>query len=317
MHNQPSIAIRAGKSMKAGLLAPAISLILSAAFAQSPPAVSADEAPFRPVRLGAEPLPLTQVRLLNSPFEDAMSQDQKFLLSLDCDRLVYNFRVNAKLPTDAKPYGGWEAPTGELRGHAVGHYLSACSLMYASTGAPRFKERVDKIVAGFAECQVALGSNATHFGFLSAWPESFIDRVEAGRQVWAPWYTLHKIMAGLYDASQLAGNQQALLVLTNMANWVKFRVDRISVDQMQRSLQTEYGGMNEGLANLYGVTGNVDYLNPAEAFNQKTLFDPLAAGEDRLNGLHANTQIPKMIGAARQYELTGDKRDEDIDRKSV
>src|ERR1039457_6486171 len=308
MHNQPSIAIRAGKSMKAGLLAPAISLILSAAFAQSPPAVSADEAPFRPVRLGAEPLPLTQVRLLNSPFEDAMSQDQKFLLSLDCDRLVYNFRVNAKLPTDAKPYGGWEAPTGELRGHAVGHYLSACSLMYASTGAPRFKERVDKIVAGFAECQVALGSNATHFGFLSAWPESFIDRVEAGRQVWAPWYTLHKILAGLLDANRLCGNQQALAVAEKMGDWVKFRVDHISRDQMQRSLENEQGGMTEALANLYAVTGNKDYLDLSAAFNHERVIGPLSRGEDRLDSLHANTQIPKIMGAAREYEYTADPK---------
>ena len=265
-----------------------------------------------PIALSAEPFPLSQVRLLDGPFRDAMGRDETYLLSLDCDRLLYNFRVNAKLPTQARPYGGWEAPNGELRGHSVGHYLSACSLMYASTGDARFKERADKIVAGFAECQAALGTNATHFGFLSAWPESFIDRVETGRQVWAPWYTLHKIMAGLLDANQLCGNAQALGVLTNMANWVKFRVDRLSEEQMQASLRTEYGGMNEVLANLYGVTGNADYLKAAEAFNQKSLFDPLAAGQDRLNGLHANTQIPKMIGAARQYELTGNKRNEDI-----
>jgi len=260
----------------------------------------------------AQPFPLSQVRLLDSPFRDAMLLDQNYLLSLDCDRLLRNFRANANLPTDAKPYGGWEAPTVELRGHAVGHYLSACSLMYASTGDARFKERADKIVAGFAECQAALATNATHYGYLSAFPESFIDRVENGKQVWAPWYTLHKIMAGLLDANQLCGNAQALDVLTNMANWVKFRVDNLSEEKMQASLKQEYGGMNEVLANLYGVTGNPDYLKLAEAFNQKTLFDPLAAGEDRLNGLHANTQIPKMIGAARQYELTGDTCDEKI-----
>ncbi len=241
-----------------------------------------------------------------------MLRDEHYLLSLESDRLLYDFRVNANLPTLARPYGGWEAPNVELRGHSVGHYLSACSLMYASTGDARFKARADQIVAGFAECQAALGSKATHFGYLSAFPESFIDRVENLKPVWAPWYTLHKIMAGLLDANQLCGNAQALDVLTNMANWVKFRVDRLSEQQMQASLQTEYGGMNEVLANLCGVTGNADFLKTAEAFNQKSLFDPLAAGEDRLNGLHANTQIPKMIGAARQYELTGDKRDEAI-----
>jgi hypothetical protein len=298
--------------MKIPLFVSAFCSIATMAAAQPPATVAPSDLSGHPVALSAEAFPLSQVRLLDGPFRDAMQRDAAYLLSLDCDRLLRNFRVNANLPTQARPYGGWEAPTGELRGHAVGHYLSACSLMYASTGDARFKERADKIVAGFAECQDALGASATHFGFLSAWPESFIDRVERRQNVWAPWYTLHKIMAGLYDASQLCGNAQALGVLTNMANWVKFRVDRLPVDQMQASLQNEYGGMNEVLANLYGVTGNTDYLKAAEAFNQTSLFDPLAAGNDRLNGLHANTQIPKMIGAARQYELTGNKRDQDI-----
>ena len=194
----------------------------------------------------------------------------------------------------------------------LGHYLSALSLMYASTGDAELKQRVDYLVAGLAECQSNSVSAGFHAGYLSAFPESFIDRVENRKPVWAPWYTLHKIMAGLFDASQLCGNAQALEVLTNMANWVKFRVDNLPEEKMQASLDTEFGGMNEVLANLYGVTGNADYLKTAEAFNQKTIFDPLARGEDKLNGLHANTQIPKMIGAARQYELTGDARDADI-----
>lgn len=260
------------------------------------------------VDLPAQPFPLEQVRLLDGPFHDAMLRDGNYLLSLDCDRLLYNFRVNAHLPTDAKPYGGWEAPNVELRGHIVGHYLSACSLMYASTGDARFKERVDKIVGGLAECQTALATNGSNPGYLSAFPESFIDRVENRKSVWAPWYTLHKIMAGLLDSSQLCGNAQALAVLTNMADWAKFRVDRLTPEQMQRSLETEQGGMTEVLANLYGVTGNTNYLQLAEAFNHQRVVGPLERGEDRLNGLHANTQIPKIIGLAREYELTGNPR---------
>ena len=155
------------------------------------------------VVLRAQPFPLPQVRLLDSPFRDAMVRDGNYLLSLDCDRLLHDFRVNAHLPTDAKPYGGWEAPAVELRGHTVGHYLSACSLMYASTGDVRFKARVNQLVAGLAECQNALATNGSHPGYLSAFPESFIDRVENRKPVWAPWYTLHKIMAGLLDANQL------------------------------------------------------------------------------------------------------------------
>ena len=120
------------------------------------------------VALQAQPFPLSQVRLLDSPFRAAMLRDENYLLSLDCDRLLRNFRVNANLPTDAKPYSGWEDPNCELRGHCVGHYLSACSLMFASTGDKRFKERAEKIVAGFAECQNALATNGSHAGYLSA-----------------------------------------------------------------------------------------------------------------------------------------------------
>lgn len=280
------------------------SVILAAAFSR------ADITPV--VAPQAQPFPLTQVRLLDGPFRDAMLRDEKYLLSLDPDRFLYNFRNNVGLPSSSKPYGGWDSPGCEQRGAMLGHYLSACAQMYAGTGDAEFKRRVDESVAGLAECQSNSVSAGFHAGYLSAFPESFIDRVENRKSVWAPWYALHKIMAGLFDASQLCGNTQALEVLTNMANWVKFHVDNLSEEKMQSSLQTEFGGMNEVLANLYGITGNPDYLKTAEAFNQKKIFDPLAAGQDRLNGLHANTQIPKMIGAARQYELTGDTRDADI-----
>src|ERR1035438_10327720 len=183
----------------------------------------------------AEPFPLTDVRLLDGPFRDAMLRDQKYLLSLDPDRLLRNFRVNVGLPTDAKPYGGWESPTTELRGHSLGHYLSALSLMYASTGDAQFKQRADYIVGVLAQCQSNSPAAGFHEGYLSAFPESFIDRVEAGRQVWAPWYTLHKILAGLLDAHRLCGNEQALAVAEKMADWVKFRVEHISQDQIDRT----------------------------------------------------------------------------------
>jgi uncharacterized protein len=268
----------------------------------------AADAPAMKVPHAAEPFALADVRLLDGPFRDAMVRDQKYLLSLDADRLLHNFRVNVGLPSTAKPLGGWEEPNCELRGHSVGHYLSAVSLMYASTGDERFKQRADYIVAAFAQCQSNSSSAGFHEGYLSAFPESFIDRVEQGKPVWAPWYTLHKVLAGLIDANQFCGNQQALAVAEKMADWVKFRVDHISPEQMQRSLDTEHGGMNESLANLYAITGNTNYLALSAAFNHARVLDPLALGEDRLNGLHANTQIPKIIGAAREYEYTGDTK---------
>jgi hypothetical protein len=279
-------------------------ILLSAAEFSS---IGVPTGPVRPViPEKAQSFPLSQVRLLDGPFRDAMLRDEKYLLSLDPDRLLHMFRLNAGLPSTARPLGGWEAPVVELRGHSLGHYLSALSLMYASTGNTPLKQRVGYIVAELAKCQSNAPAAGFHAGYLSAFPESFIDRVETRRNVWAPWYTLHKIMAGLLDANQLCGIAQALDVLTKMADWVKFRVDRLSREQMQRSLDTEHGGMNEVFANLYGVTGDKNYLQLSAAFDHERVLDPLSLGEDRLNGLHANTQIPKMIGAAREYEFTGD-----------
>lgn len=255
-----------------------------------------------------QPFAMTEVRLLDGPFRDAMLRDEKYLLSLDPDRLLHTFRLNVRLPSNAKPLGGWEAPDCQLRGHSMGHYLSALSLMYASTGDARLKQRVDYIVGELANCQSNSVAAGFHQGYLSAFPESMIDSVEQRKPVWAPWYTLHKIMAGLLDSYQHCDDEQALTVLTNMADWVKFRVDRLTPEQMQQSLDNEHGGMNELLANLYAVTDNTNYLALSAAFNHARILDPLAHGEDKLNGLHANTQIPKVIGVTREYEFTGDPK---------
>jgi hypothetical protein len=255
---------------------------------------------------------LADVTLGPGPFRDAMERDRAYLLRLDPDRLLHAFRVNVGLPSMARPYGGWESPGVELRGHSAGHYLSACAFMYRSTGDPAFKERVDAMVDGFAHCQRAATKAGYHAGYLSAFPESFIDRVETGKWVWAPWYTLHKIMAGLLDAHRLAGSARARDVLVAMADWVAFRVDRLTTEQMQAALGMEFGGMNDVLAGLYALTGEPKHLRLARAFDHAAVFDPLARGEDPLDGLHANTQIPKVIGAAREYALTGDKRYDQI-----
>ncbi|MGD0091209.1 MAG: beta-L-arabinofuranosidase domain-containing protein [Planctomycetota bacterium] len=269
--------------------------------------------PVAPVaQIKASPFNLSDVRLLDGPFREAMQRNLEYLLSLDSDRLLHTFRLNAGLPTTAQPYGGWEAPNCELRGHSLGHYLSACALSYASTGDERPKTRADGIVAELAKCQEALPGKGCNKGYLSAYPESFIDRVEACKGVWAPWYTLHKIMAGLLETHQLCGNRQALDILVKMASWIKFRMDRLAPEQIQRSLGNEFGGMNEVLTNLYAVTGDPEHLRAARCFDHKAIFDPLALGQDRLNGLHANTQIPKMIGAAREYEMSGETRYHDI-----
>ena len=257
--------------------------------------------------LKATPFPLQDVRLLDSPFKSAQCLDEKYLLTLDPERLLHNFRVVAGLPSTAKPLGGWEDPKCELRGHTVGHFLSACSLMYASTGDELLKDRVTYLVSELAKCQAALPGEGFAKGYLSAFPESFFDRVDRSERVWAPYYTLHKIMAGLLDAYSFTDNKEALATLDGMASWLKIRVDRLPHDQMQKALENEHGGMNEVLANLYAVSGNPDHLNLAQAFNHEAVLEPLSDGSDCLDGLHANTQIPKVIGAAREYELTGDE----------
>lgn len=264
------------------------------------------------VTLIARPFPLTAVRLLDGPFKDAMLRDQAYLLELDQDRLLHTFRLTAGLPTTAAPLGGWEAPDVQLRGHTAGHYLSAVALMYAATGDVRFKQRGDALVAELAKIQRALEARGFNPGYLSAFPEELIDRVESRTPVWAPYYTLHKMMAGLLDMHQLCANRQALDVLLKQVAWVRLRMDRLTAAQQQAMLQTEFGGMNDVLASLHAVTGDPDHLRLARAFDHAAVFDPLAARIDSLDGLHANTQIPKIIGAAREYEVTGDTRYRDI-----
>ncbi|MBN1419992.1 MAG: glycoside hydrolase family 127 protein [Planctomycetes bacterium] len=261
----------------------------------------------RPVT--AHPFDLGKVRLLAGPFRDAMERDRRYLHALDADRLLHTWRINAGLPSAAKPLGGWEKPSCELRGHTLGHYLSACALMVASTGDEALRAKADRIVAELARCQEALGTN----GYLSAFPESFFDRVENRKPVWAPYYTLHKVMAGLLDMHVLAGNEQALEIVERMAGWLADRLAGIDRARMQGILDaTEQGGMCEVLANLSAVTEEKEYLALARRFNQDRYVEPLARGEDRLAGEHVNSFIPNIIGTARQYEIGGDERDRRI-----
>ncbi len=253
--------------------------------------------------LRARAFPLSQVRLAPGPFLDAALVNQRFLLSQDPDRLLHTFRLTAGLPSSAEPLGGWEAPDNELRGHYTGHYLSACALLHAGLGTPDARTRTELMVSELAKCQRAIGN-----GYLSAFPEEFFDRLRAGQPVWAPWYTLHKIMAGLLDVHTLTGNAQALEVLKGMARWARGWVEPLSDAAMARVLEREYGGMNELFYNLSAVTGDSDYVWLAHRFDHERVFAPLAEGRDELQGLHANTTIPKIVGAARRYELTGETR---------
>ncbi len=232
-----------------------------------------------------------------------MERDLKYMMSLESDRLLHMFRVTAGLPAPAEAYGGWERPDVELRGHTTGHFLSASALMYAATGDEKVRAKADAVVAELAKCQKALGPS----GYLSAFPETFFDRVDSIRTVWAPFYTIHKIMAGLTDMYEYCGNSQALEIVEGMARWVKSFTAKSDAVHMERVLDfTEQGGMNEVLSNLYSITGNPEYLATARRFDERHYTEPLAHSVDKLEGEHANSFIPNVIGAAREYEMTGD-----------
>ena len=298
-HDPPPLS-RRGFVGAAAALAVAPSLFARTAWgAGHRPALPGGAAP----RVVARPFPLARVRLGAGPVRDALEVNRRHLLSQDPDRLLHMFRVTAGLPSAARPLGGWEAPDNELRGHYVGHYLSACALAAAQAGDPTLAVRAGAMVGELARCQAGHGN-----GYLSAFPEELFDRLRAGKPAWAPFYTLHKIMAGLLDLHTMHGNAQALDVLEGMARWTGGWVQPLGDDAMARVLEREYGGMNALLYDLAAVTGKPAYATLAHRFDHERVLAPLAAGRDELKGLHVNTTIPKVVGAARRYETLGDRR---------
>jgi DUF1680 family protein len=254
-----------------------------------------------------QPFPLTDVRLLDGPFLEAQKRDEAYLLKLEPDRMLHNFRVNAGLEPKAPIYGGWESVPmwADIRahGHTLGHYLTAASLMFASTGHDEMKKRVDYIVGELKECQ-----DAGKTGLVCAFPDNSeqIDNLVAGRRVvGVPWYTLHKIFAGLRDAYLFCNNAVARDVLVKLSDWAAAVTKDMTDDAFQKMLGTEHGGMNEVLGDVYAITNEEKYLTLAERFCHQTILNPLSEGRDALNGLHSNTQIPKIVGFERLYQLKG------------
>ena len=234
-----------------------------AASAMAPLAAAAGPASVKDsVQAQAQPFDLDSVRVTDSALLELMEHNRDFLQGLETDRLLHTFRLTAGLPTSAEPLGGWEKPDVELRGHFTGHFLSGCAQMSVSAGDTMLRGKGNLIVAELAKCQKANGD-----GYLSAFPPTFFDRLKASQKVWAPWYTLHKIMAGLLDMYVLARNEQALDVVRGMAGWTKRWTDSLSDVDMARVLRVEFGGMNEVLYNLYAVTGVQDYADAAHRFD--------------------------------------------------
>lgn len=257
---------------------------------------------------------LKDVRLLPGRVHDNLSRDSVWMANISIDRLTHSFKNNAGIFAgleggyeSVRKYGGWESLDCDLRGHTTGHLMSAYGLMYAATGAPVFKAKGDSIVDVLAKVQAKLGN-----GYVSAFPEELINRNLRGESVWAPWYTLHKILSGLIDQYLYADNRQALNVAVKFGDWAYNKLIGQSEETRRRMLRNEFGGINESFYNLYAVTADPRYKELAGYFYHNDVIDPLAEGETDFGKKHTNTFIPKVIAEARNYELSGSQRSRDI-----
>ncbi len=254
--------------------------------------------------------------LAGSPFKNAMEKDAAYLLVIEPDRLLFRFYQNAGLPTKGEIYGGWESDG--LSGHTLGHYLSACALFYANTGNVEFKNRVDHIVSELALCQQARKTG--YVGGIpnedTLWAKVSRGEIRSGgfdlNGAWSPWYTVHKVMAGLVDAYLYCDNKQALEVVTGMADWTGNLMNKLTEEQRLKMLNCEYGGMQDVLVNIYSITGKKKYLDLSYKFDDEFIMGQLAKGIDPMAGKHSNTNVPKAIGAARRFELTHNASDHKI-----
>ncbi|MFT3784129.1 MAG: glycoside hydrolase family 127 protein [Nibricoccus sp.] len=261
---------------------------------------------------------LGDVRLLDGPFKQAQDIDLKYILALDVDRLLAPFRTEAGLPARALKYPNWES--SGLDGHSAGHYLTALAQMAVVTGDEAVTRRLDYMLSELAECQRANGDGYVGGvpGSRRMWKEIAEGKLKADafsiNGCWVPWYNLHKTFAGLRDAWLTAHKPQARDILVKLGDWCERLVSSLTDEQMQTMMQAEQGGMNEVLADIGAITGDAKYLAAAKRFSHRAILEPLLKHEDRLTGLHANTQIPKVIGFARIAELSGEPTWDDAAR---
>jgi DUF1680 family protein len=266
----------------------------------------------------ARALPLQTVRLTGGPLKHAQDLELEYLLALEPNRMLAFLRRSAKLEPKGEGYGGWDGDGRQLTGHIAGHYLSGVSLAWAATGDVRFKERADYIVNEMKLIQDAQGD-----GYLGALMDrnrvdgkALFQELSKGiirsggfdlNGMWSPWYVQHKIFAGLRDAWRYTGNRTALDVEIRFAAWAEAILAPLTDEQIQRMLATEFGGMNEVLADLYADTGDKRWLALAGKFHHVAVIDRLAERKDILPGIHGNTQIPKLYGALKVYLYTGNE----------
>lgn len=270
--------------------------------------------------VGLKKAPPGSVTVTAPVLQKRQALNQTYLMSLTNQNLLRSFYLEAGLwsysgdggtTTDSSTdsdspehwHWGWEAPTCELRGHMMGHWLSAAARIYARSGDAMVKAKADTLVAELARCQEAMGGR-----WLAAFPESAMLRLTRGKWVWAPHYTIHKLLMGLHEMHTLAGNKEALRIMKGIAAWFHEWSGSLSQEQMDEVMDMETGGMLESWSDLYAITSDASHRELIYRYDRRRFFDRLLTGEDVLTNKHANTQIPEILGAARAWEVTGDDR---------
>lgn len=263
-----------------------------------------------------------EVKLLpGTVFWENRERDIAYLKSINVDQMLYNFREAAGLDTKQAPaMTGWDSPDGNLRGHTTGHYLSAIALCYRETKDKEILKKIEEMIEGLAECQEAFeGQEGFQEGYIGAYSEQQFDLLEQGAkypEIWAPYYTLHKILAGLLDCYTYAGNETALQIALKSGKWVYHRLSRLTpehrVSMWNMYIAGEFGGINETLARMYEISGDACYLECAKMFDNDKLFVPMEEKQDALERMHANQHIPQILGCMEIFKATGEKRYYDI-----
>ncbi|KAH8795917.1 hypothetical protein DL96DRAFT_1196984 [Flagelloscypha sp. PMI_526] len=257
--------------------------------------------------VSAYPFDISQITLTSSRFLDNQGRTLTYLKYVNLDRLLYVYRNNHGLSTNgATANGGWDAPTFPFRSHWQGHALTAWAQCYAQLKDSECLSRAQTFTAELLKCQQNNAAKGYSTGYLSGFPESDFTALESGTLTSGnvPYYVMHKLLAGLLDVYRWTGDANSKTVLLALGGWVNTRTAKLSTTTMQSVLNTEHGGMSEVLTDMYFQFGDSTWLTVAKRFDHTAIMTPLANNQDSLNGLHANTQIPKWIGAAREFKAT-------------
>ena len=253
---------------------------------------------------------LDKVRISDDYFSHRQELVKTYITEFDIDRLMHTFRINAGIESKTEPLGGWEAEDCGLRGHFTGHFLSACSKFAYGDQDEYLKNKANKIVDIMESC-------AKPNGYLSAFQEEQLDilEVEEDRNIWAPYYTLHKILQGLLDCYSYLNNQKALQLSINLGSYIMNRFQKLSywkIDGILRCAKlnpaNEFGGIGDSLYLLYEITHDDNMLRLAKLFDRDYFIGKLAEGKDILDNLHANTHLPMVISAMHRYNITGNPK---------